>query len=72
MRITLAKEAFNRKISIKLLSGLDDSGLWLIIHLLNVSPNSVTSLPDQQRETTPEDAAHRMRRNVEQQMYNQP
>ena len=52
---------------IKLLSGLDGRGLWLIIHLLDVSPHSVSgilrsglSLLYQHRKTTPEDAAHRI------------
>ena len=64
------------QVCIKLLSGLHCRGLWLIIHLLDVSPHSQewsfsAGNVDQQRKTTPEDAVHRMRRNVEQ-MYNQP
>ena len=62
------------QLRIKLLSGLDGRGLWLIIHLLDVSPHSVSGILRSGLSllvTTPEDAAHRMQRNVEQ-MYNQP
>ena len=59
---------------IKLLSGLDGRGMWLIIHLLNVSPHSVSGILRSGISLLVTQTAciwSRMQRNVEQ-MYSQP